>query len=108
MYLQKKVVTLHFYIRFDTPYWSSHRFAAHPGYENSRPLVGVDGERAGDVSVPRTRVPHIWPGFGQMWEFTDLALEVLRRSRHPRANIRSFPHLAKIGPDMGHPLILYI
>jgi hypothetical protein len=38
-----------------------------------------------------------------MWEFTDLTLEVLRHNLHFRASIRFFPHLAKTGPDMGHP-----
>ncbi len=51
----------------------------------------------------RTRVPHIWPCFGQMWDPTALESEVLRHNRHFRASIRKFPHLAKAGRDMGHP-----
>jgi hypothetical protein len=48
-------------------------------------------------------VPHISPSVGEMWEFTDLTLEVFRHNLHRPASIRSFPHLAKTGPDMGHP-----
>jgi hypothetical protein len=47
------------------------------------------------------RVPHIWPGFGQMWEFTDLALEVLRHNRHRCASIRSFHIWPKLGQIWG-------
>jgi hypothetical protein len=42
----------------------------------------------GIFSVPRTRVPHIWPGFGQMWELAALEPEILRLNRHYRASIR--------------------
>src|ERR1700722_12880511 len=38
-----------------------------------------------------------------MWELIALEPEVLRHNRHSRAGGRLFPHLAKIGPDMGHP-----
>jgi hypothetical protein len=34
------------------------------------------------------RVPHIWPGFGQMWELAALGPEVLKRNQHSRPSIR--------------------
>src|ERR1700728_1147394 len=29
-----------------------------------------------DSSLPRRRVPHIWPGFGHMWELTNAGARV--------------------------------
>jgi hypothetical protein len=46
-------------------------------------------------------VPHISPSVGEMWEFTDLTLEVFRHNLHRPASIRSFPHLAKPGQIWG-------
>ena len=34
-----------------------------------------------DISLPRTRVPHIWPDFGQMWEFSGCRHESADRTR---------------------------
>jgi hypothetical protein len=54
------------------------------------------------------RVPHIWPGFGQMWEGTNAHARVPIVPEDFQGEICEFPHLAKTGPDMGHPLILFI
>jgi hypothetical protein len=49
------------------------------------------------------RVPHISPGFGEMWELTDASAIVPVVLENLRFENSQFPHLAKTGPDMGHP-----
>ncbi len=48
-------------------------------------------------------MPHIWPGFGQMWESTNAGARGPVAPEDFQGEIREFPHLAKTGPDMGHP-----
>jgi hypothetical protein len=48
-------------------------------------------------------VPHISPGFGEMWEVRRFPHEIVPCLCELRGNIRHFPHLAKTGRDMGHP-----
>ncbi len=57
----------------------------------------------GTFHYHKPRVPHISPGFGEMWDLTALGLEILKRDQHSCASIRQFPHLAKTRRDMGHP-----
>jgi hypothetical protein len=53
-------------------------------------------------------VPHIWPGFGQMWEETNARAKVQVMPEDFQGEICEFPHLAKRGRNMGHPPILFI
>jgi hypothetical protein len=46
-------------------------------------------------------VPHIWPGFGQMWEETNARATVQIVPEDVQGEIREFPHLAKRMRDMG-------
>ncbi len=86
-----------------------------PKNRNSKPchpeqmtcLRQVKGEM-NDFSLPRTRVPHIWPGFGQMWEGTNARGTVQIVPEDFQGEICEFPHLANRRRDMGHPPILFI
>src|ERR1700722_3898304 len=53
----------------------------------------------GNVPLPRPRVPHIWPGFGQMWEGTNARATAPIFPEDFQGEICEFPHLAKTGPD---------
>src|ERR1700678_2171605 len=49
---------------------------------------------------PRTRVPHISPGFGEMWEITDAGARVPVLPENFRSESSQFPQLAKTGDPL--------
>jgi hypothetical protein len=75
----------------------------------------MDGRLRGRISVAQSQLasgsffttkagaPYLarfWPDMG----IHCFQPEDFQTHRHSRAIIREFPHLAKTGPDMGHPL----
>jgi hypothetical protein len=57
------------------------------------------------VYLPLKRVPHIWPGFGQMWELTNAGALMPVVSESFRSESSQFPHLAKRRRGYGAPSV---